>query len=449
MTSTTPAAPPPPLVTSQRFRMRSDVREISLDKIESVSTLPIRGDRNLLFIIPHASSRCVALSGVQLHLQLKLVAGLGGGKVAGGSNYIIPGVVPLTIFERLVVKVNDKEVVSAAEYPLYAAHLMRILVPQTRRHLIHQLGGFTGSDSHNLSKGSATVGGKKVDRWSFDSSKFAKVNDRSGDWKSGEVQYFSTFLLTDLGGNDERPLVLPPCDIGIELTPALPSRSILTDLAAPTELRVEIQAAHLTVPRILPRAERIPRSLAWDFVRVSLSPLVVEAGRREIHSTVMYNGVFPRRLTVLALGHRNWEGTFRHSILRSEHFDISSIELRCGSRVIPNSRIRSDFESGDIMTLFAWVSDSLRHSTRKTGSELDLKQWAGGGEFLWACDLTSDASAGSSVRGRTESGAVSLSLQFAKPLRSNITLLVIAENVHRLVIESHGGVSVRSEGPPV
>jgi hypothetical protein len=180
---------------------------------------------------------------------------------------------------------------------------------------------------------------------------------------------------------------------------------------------------------------------------VSISPLVVESGRRELHSLILYSGVFPRRVSILALGHKNWEGSFRHSLLRSDHFNVSSIELRCGSRVLPNTRIRSSFASSDVKQLFAWVSESFKHSARRTGNELDLDRWAKGGEFVWAADLTADGSAGSSVRGRTESGAISLSVVLEKPLKSNIVLLIVAENLHRLRLEASGAVSVQSEDP--
>jgi hypothetical protein len=286
---------------------------------------------------------------------------------------------------------------------------------------------------------------KKMLVWTMSSGRFPNVSTRSGrftrDGGRGVVT-FSTFLITELSGGGDKALVLPPCDICIDLVPADPSRSILTTLPEP-DTRVEIVAAHLTVPRVLPKSDSIPRALRWNYLRTKLTPLIVPKDRTEFHAVVLYSGLIGRRISLLLLDQNNWEGDYRHSIYHSYNHDVESVELRVGSRVLPTSRIRANFDAKETNEMYMYVLDSLKWSLRKTGA-MDLiakDAWEAGG-FIWSADTTVDRSADSGYKGVDESGSVNLSMTFSKKTPDQLVIVVITEATAELQIATDGGVTV-------
>jgi hypothetical protein len=425
--------------------------------------LPNRGDRVLSFYVPRTNSRCVAFSLIQLHLKLRLVSGVEGKPLDPDHKYIIPGFVPSTIFSSVAVRVNDTEITNAGQYPLLSRFLFLTQLDPDRRKMLEQANHFEGWDGENAanrvveveesdeeaaaagSGGSKKKKKKKVLVWTMSSGRFPNVSTRSGRFTSDGgrgVATFTTFLITELSGGGDKSLVLPPCDISIDFVPAEPSRSIITTMPMP-DTRVEIVGAHLTVPRILPKTGSIPRALRWNYLRTKITPLIVPKDRTEFHAVVLYSGLIGRRISLLVMDHDNWEGDYRHSVYHSYNHDVESIELRVGSRVLPTSRIRANFDAKETNEMYMYVLDSLKWSLRKTGA-MDMmakNTWERGG-FIWSADTTMDLSADAGYKGEAESGSVNLSMTFAKKTPDQLVIAVITEATAELQITSDGSVAV-------
>ena len=482
---------PPPstagLVNPRRFRLRNNIAEISHDRVDPISLLPNRGDRALSFFIPKTTSRCVDFSNIQLHLRLRLVNGPDGGPLkAGPKSYIIPGFVPATIFGSLAVRINDTEVTNATQYPLLAKFLMLTQVDEDRRRALLGVNEFAGWDEENVNErpapppsedppsgdekeeankenkppadadgGSEASGdeGAAAPRTKRAARNVYSLLGRFHEYKLRSRRFqrdggrgsctFSSYLLTELAAGADKPLVLPPCDISLEFLPAEPARSIITDANNPTA-RVEIMEAHLTVPRVLPRGGTIPRSLRWNFLRTRICPIIVPKNRTEFHAVLNHSGQIGRRISLFLLERDNWEGNYRSSIYRSHPYNLESVELHVGSRVLPTSRIRANFERRETNEMYLYVLDSLKWSLRKTGAIPDMLEkldWEQGA-FIWSADTTVDRSADAGYKGMAESGAVNLTLNFRKKTPSQLVVVAVTEATGELAIHSDGAVKV-------
>lgn len=465
------------LVSQRKFMLKHNIASVSGDRVDAVSVLPNRGDRALSFFIPKTSNRLVNLSNIALHLKVRLVAGLEGKPIDPEHKYFIPGYAPSTIFGSVVIRVNDTEITNVGQHPLMSKFLFLTRLEPERRELLSEVNGFSGQwDEENLSskteevtddeapseeeeeeeEETATQGEpsgkkkkqkktKKVKVWSVSSGRFPGAGSRSRqftrDGGRGTATY-STFLMTELSGGTEKDLILPPCDLAIDFVPADPSRCILT--TAPTlDTRVEIMAAHLTVPRILPKEDKI-LSLRWNYLRTKIIPLIVPKDRMEHHAVVLYSGLIGRRISLYMLGADNWEGTYRNSIYRSHHNDVESVELRLGSRVIPTNRIRANFDARENNELYMYVRESLKHSLRRTGAQdmIAKNSWETGG-FLWSGDTTVDQSADAGFRSAPQTGSVNLTINFSKKTPRQLVLAVILESTGELRVDKEGTVTLK------
>lgn len=442
------------LVTQRKFRLKHNIAEISHDRVDPITVLPNRGDRALSFFIPRTTNRCISFAFIELHLKLRLVSGIEGKPIDPNGTYIIPGFVPSTIFSNLVVRVNDTEVTSATNFPLLSKFLFLTQLDPERRKMLEQVNDFSSWDEENVSKKTEETEvkdsagkTKKVKNtvWSLTSGRFPECNQRSTRFTRDDGRgshTYSTFLMTELSGGGDKPLVLPPCDLSIDFIPAEPGRAILTDASDP-DTRVEIIGAHLTVPRILPKNGVIPRSLHWNYLRTRITPIIVPKDRTEFHAVVMYSGLIGRRISLFLVNQDNWEGNYRHSVYRSYHNYVESIEVRAGSRVLPSSRIRADFEDRESNEMYMYVADSLKWSLKKTGALdlMDKTTWVKGG-FVWSADTTVDQSADAGYKGIAESGSVNLSINFTKKTTKQVVAVVFTESTAELKIDSEGSVNV-------
>lgn len=444
------------LVTKKKFRLKENVEDISLDRIEALSILPNRGDRALNFFIPRTSNRCINFTHIQLHLKLRLVADIDGNKMDNKFNSIIPGFVPCTIFQNMSIKCNDTEIFGGSHYPQLSKFLFLTQVEESRRRQLFDVNSCQGWDAEDLDpltevvfddpppakKGKAGKNNKaKADeepKWSFESSDFPNYGARSNGFKLGRTVCYSTYLITDLAGG-EKDLVLPPCDLAIEFSPIEAARAILSNMDKSTA-RVEITGAYLTVPRILPKTGMVPRSLRWNFLRTKVTPLVVPKGQQEFHAVVLHSGSIGRRYSLFLIPEANWEGDYHHSPYRSNNSAVESIEFRVGSRVLPSTRIRADFKETETSEMFMYVMDSLKHSLRKTKA-LELvswKEWSRGGNFVFSADATVDLSADAGYKGEEDTGSVNLSMSFKEKTQSNLIVAVITETTAELRISNNG-----------
>ena len=377
--------------------------------------------------------------------------GANGGSIDSKYHYIIPGNLTSTIFSQMVVKVNDVEIANHNHYPHLCKFLLMAHVPAERRQLLHDVGEFYGTDGYDITKGSEVdEKTKKVsDAWDADADEFKNLKNRSaafaktGGSRKGVVSV-SSYLLTDFAVGD-RSLVFPPCNITIDFIPNDAAKSILTTHLKPNNLKVEIQSAYLTVPRILPKADVIPRSLQWNYLRLRVSPLIVGKGSSEFHAVVLHSGTLGRRISLMAIDTDNWEGNFRQSIYRSTPHSIESVQFQVGSKTIPTSRIKADFSSRDYSEMYLYCMESLRFSLAKSGASelLKKKAWTTGGDFLFVADTSVDQTAGAGLQGGKESGSVSLNVAFSKPLAKNTVLLIFTENTAELTIQPSGAVTLK------
>ena len=353
----------------------------------------------------------------------------------------------------MVIKVNDVEIANHNYYPHLSKFLILSRVTPERRHLMEQTGEFYGTDSNELTVGSLVDENDKAKEvqtvWSFDSKSFPSLKDRSGAFSEKKfkvrkgVVVVSTYILTDVC-NGSTPLVFPPCDISIDLFPNEASKAILTTHPNPEQLRVEIQSAYLTVPRILPKPNVIAKSLKWDFLRIKISPLIVAAGSTEFHSVILHSGTLGRRISLMIIDNDNWEGGYRHSIYRSTHHDVESIHFQIGSKVIPTQRIKADFATADYAEMYMFCLESLRFSLEKSGGGelINKSAWAEGGDFVFVADTSVDQTADAGFQGKKESGSINLAVTFSKPLPENAVILIFTETTAEMSMNASGGVSV-------
>lgn len=480
-------------ITQRKFHLKHNIAEITHDRIDPTTLLPNRGDRSLSFFVPRTTSRCINFSYIQLHLKVRLVSGMEGHPLQPDNTYIVPGFVPSTIFSNIVVRINDTEVTNASQLPLLTKFLFLTQLEPARRKMLEQVNHFSSWDEENVSfrfieeedkteeaqrkiaedaakkakddaakkaaeeaakkAGGGAVAGARFKRaatikktlWTLSNGRFPESQARSArfqqDGGRGTVTY-STFLMTELSGGGGNPLILPPCDLSIEFFPADASRAILTDMPYP-DTRVEIVSAHLTVPRILPRGGSIPRSLHWNFLRTRITPLVIPQDRMEFHAVILHSGLIGRRISLMFLEPGSWEGSYRNSIYRSFHNFVENIEVRAGSRVLPSSRIRANFETKENNEMYLYTLDSLKWSLQKTeGLDMINKRSWEQGSFIWSADTTVDQTADSGFKSTNETGSVNLSISFTRKTSDQIILVVFTESNAAIKIESSGSVSV-------
>ena len=172
--------------------------------------------------------------------------------------------------------------------------------------------------------------------------------------------------------------------------------------------------------------------------------MVVAKGATEFHGVVLHSGTLARRYSLMMMGQQHWDGDFRHSIFRSRHYNVESIEFRLGSRVVPDTRLRADFEKADFSEMYLYCLESLGESvTRYGGVELIRPSEWKTGSFLFSADATVDLTADGDTRTAKESGSVSLTITFAKPLPDNVVLVVFSETDAQLSISAGGEVEVK------
>ena len=108
------------------------------------------------------------------------------------SQYIIPGPISATLFQRIVVKVNNVEVVNADNYPLITKLLFLTKLSHERRQMFEDVGEYYGFDEGNVSRGpEKKIGGKTMRTWRMMSNRFTDRADRSAALKheaaNGEI----------------------------------------------------------------------------------------------------------------------------------------------------------------------------------------------------------------------------------------------------------------------
>ena len=437
------------LLVSTKPRLLKDVNNVKSEIVYTSSVLPIRGDRGLIFDVPPQKGFYIDTPRTKMHAEIRITKP--DGSVLADTDMVCPQSACLyTIFKDLQVMINNHPIFySRFLYPYYCNMLLNFKLGDKERTVVNS-GCLRYDDNADLDpiiteETDETV--KEGEDEPMVQQQPAKVTGYSGEdvlpeWDSrcarfGQSQTVELMgpVLFDLGMQSR---VLRD-DVGLKLifTPNSPKSCLLTE-NIDQEYVVEITKAYLTVPRISvrPTAALPGGDINYFFVEHRLLAIPVAKGTTNF-ARAIGQGQLPRRLMFNQLEEESFNGDYHKSCFKFPHFNLLSCQATFAGERVPTDPLSMDFERGEYLSPYVALYENMKNSLSFSGLGLTREQFADN-RFTVALDASKDKEAGAEHYTEGMTGQLSVSIQWKKPLETNIVILFIMEYERMCILNKHG-----------
>lgn len=451
-----PTAKVPKIIQNTKFKVRTNVLETTHDEIPTTSVLPSYSDRNIHFKINRASGKCINISLMKLHLQFTLQNPTHlepdpkkeDEEATNGANTkpkaIVPGNPFGSMFKDVRIKLNNVPVTQdSGLFPYISQHLFLTKIQPTYRQMVEESGMIYYD--YEATKMMPKLTGDNYHKVGLNSSKWQNLGARQEKYEIGATKAIDIcgYLFTDLTASPQAVVVPPSVDVDVELVPNSPRRSIILDKVGTLEPVIVVTKANIIVPRVTPAAT-IPRSMSYQFLRVTAQPIFISAQKTNYHGITTYAGDLPSRLSLVFASMGSYDGNYSENIYASKPHNVKQISFNVAGKIYPSSPVTADFVKEEYSEMYLRSCEALRFSLNQTGRKFPSMNDYSLDQFLFCADLSDDYSVdnGNWATNMQDTGSIAISIQFAEPLKDQVVAILITESVSTLKITQAGEVEV-------
>ena len=183
------------------------------------------------------------------------------------------------------------------------------------------------------------------------------------------------------------------------------------------ELSSTTQMAHIT-------EKQNDNAMRYPVRELKTKQKSIYTGSSDYEETV-YNGVIPRRVWIGMVEQAARTGSYKKNPFNFQHFDMSSIQLKVGGRLVPSEPLEADFENNLYKEMYFHLFSQMDNMFDDHGNGITYEDFKNG-FCIMAFDLTADMEDGEHLELKKR-GTVDLKIRFKNPVTTNISVICAAE----------------------
>ena len=318
-----------------------------------------------------------------------------------------------TFFQRVILKVEGKEVVNSGSLYAYQAYLETLLnYGWEAKNGQLQLGLFyKDTDFENLANNTGYVKRKQRFNGSAVVELFAPVHSHL--FNTGRYMIRNCKVELELYRNPDKFLLMSG--------DAAADYKIIVEDVAWHVWKVELQeSANLAIDEAMTK-----NTVKYPIRRVSLINNEITSRGQTVFISNLYNGDIPRRIILGLVRSTAFSGTYETNPFEFLHYKLNTIELRVGGKEI--TPLKVDFVNNNYGMAYVHLLTGIGLETGDRGVWIDYDDFGNGNTFF-VFDLTPDG-VDSDAMELIKSGTINVKLTFAENLNepAGIELISYAE----------------------
>ncbi len=348
------------------------------------------------------------------YLQLTLqIVNADGSNLAAGADIASINLIGKTFFERVIVKIQGKEVFNSGSLYAYQAYLETLLNygTEAKSSELQLALFFKENDFQNV----AASGGYTSRRARFAQSKqvdlFAPIHSQL--FNTGRYMLRDTKIELELHRNkDHFVLIAPNADTDYKCKVIDVNWHVW---------KVDLQeSANLAIDQRL-----LKDTAKYPIRRVSVINTELNTRGRIVSVNNLLNGDIPRRLILGLVPSKNFAGSLDTNPFNFHHYNVNTVELRVGGKEI--KPLKMDFSNDNYGMAYMYLLNGIGIGNADKGISISYAEYKKG-NTLFVFDLTADG-VDSDAMGLIKSGTVNLRMSFDNNLDAGggIELIAYAE----------------------
>ena len=399
----------------------------------------LNDDAPLTFEIEGSGDDYIDLSDTFLKLKVKITAEDGSPVTHLSDDGETPGedptVAPVnnffhSLFSQVDVSLNDNVVSQSTNAYGYKAYLENLA-------------------SYSKAVKGTWLGGMEIwehdEAGKFDNSLNKGHKDRLELFLNGQEVELKGRLHTDL--TFQNRLIPNGVTARFTLTRAKPSFCLNAFETDPENYRVVITYANLEVRkvRLVPKQQlEIEQTIAKIGAQIPIIHTVtknfsIPQGVSTYDIDGLFMGQRPFAITLGLVENASFTGMFSKNPFNFQHFDLNFLCLNVDGKQVPTRPLQPDYENKAFIDCY----ETMFKGTRMYGDDVShgLKRYEyPEGYCLYSFNLTPDKSDGQSHVSPRHHGSVRLSVHFAKPLPTTVTLIAVGEFNNVITVDKHRNI---------
>ena len=228
--------------------------------------------------------------------------------------------------------------------------------------------------------------------------------------------------------------LLPPgTKVRMTLYPTPSNFNLMADATGSTKYKTKIANPRLHLRRVelssttqmAPITEKQnDNAMRYPVRELKTKQKSIYTGSSDYEETV-YNGVIPRRVWIGMVEQAARTGSYKKNPFNFQHFDMSSIQLKVGGRLVPSEPLEADFENNLYKEMYFHLFSQMDNMFDDHGNGITYEDFKNG-FCIMAFDLTADMEDGEHLELKKR-GTVDLKIRFKNPVTTNISVICAAE----------------------
>lgn len=329
-----------------------------------------------------------------------------------------------TLFKDISVSINHKQVTPKGSFYPYRSYLEKLLN--------------YSKESKDTHLSSSLYIENEVGK--FDDIDNAGCKKRMNRMSDDGVLHLTGYLHTELSNVNK--LILSNLELNIQFNVNDPRFCLLTDtnVESSKQYKIDIQDAILQVRKVKLNESMLyandiflkSTNAKYCVERVEMKSKPIKSGESSFIWENCFLAQLPKRI-FLFMAEQDAEFNYRKSPYRFQPFSVSYISLT--GDLFPHLKpIELDIEKKNYMDAYLSLYDSLNTYFHDTSIAITPESYLSD-NFIVAFDLTDDMSSSANYQSMPKSGVLRLELKFAKPLTTNINLMLYAELENSISID--------------